>query len=80
MFFNDFFNLILVCKDIELSHGTTRARGVCKDIELSYGRTRARGFFTTTGIASLNLYMLSINLLKHLFIKFSGQPFFKNMF
>ena len=43
MFFNDFFNLILVCKDIELSYGTTRARGVCKDIELSYGRTRARG-------------------------------------
>ena len=34
MFFNDFFNLVLVCKDIEPR----------------YGRTRTRGFFSTVKI------------------------------
>ena len=45
MFFNDFFNLVLVCKDIELR----------------YGRTRTNGIFSTVRIVALTTCMLSIN-------------------
>ena len=56
MHFNDFFNLVLFCKDIEPK----------------YGRTRTRGFFSTVRVVSFTTCMLSINFLKHLFIKSSG--------
>ena len=56
MFFNDFLNLALVCKDFEPS----------------YGKAMTGGFFPTVKVVSLTTCMLSINLLKHLFIKFSG--------
>ena len=63
MFFNDFFNQALVCKDNEPR----------------YGRTSTRGFFSTVRVVSFTTYMLSINLLKHLLVKSSGEPFFKKM-
>ena len=54
--FNDFFNLVLVCKDIELR----------------YGRANIRGFLSTvTVLLSLSLYVLSMNFFKPLFSKFS---------
>ena len=55
MFFNDFFNVVLVCKDIGPR----------------YGRTRTRGFFSAVRVVSFTTGMLSINFLKNLFIKFS---------
>ena len=55
MVFTDFFNLVLVFKDVELR----------------YGRTRARGFLSTVRVVFLLPCMLTIKLLKHLFIKFS---------
>ena len=61
MFFNDFFNLVLVCKDIE-------AR---------YGRTRTRDFFSTVRVVSLTTCMHFINLLKHLFKKLQGSHFLR---
>ena len=54
--FNDFFNLVLVCKDIKPR----------------YGRTRTRGFFSTVRIVYFTTCILSINFLKHFFIKSSG--------
>ena len=45
---------------------------VCNDIEPRYERTRTRGFCSTVRVVSFTMCMLSINLLKHLFIKFSG--------
>ena len=56
MMLNDFFNLILVYKDIEPR----------------YVRTRTRGFLLIVRVVSLITCMLSINLLKYLFVKFSG--------
>ena len=56
MFFNDFFNQALVCKDIEPM----------------YGRTSTRDFFSTVRVVSFTTYMLSINLSKHLLVKSSG--------
>ena len=52
---------------------------VYKDIELKYGRTRTKDFFSTVRVVSLGSRMLYINLLKHLFIKFSEQSFFKKI-
>ena len=54
--FNDFFNLVLVCKDTEPR----------------LGRTRTRSFFSTVRTVSFTTCMSSINLLKYLFIKISG--------
>ena len=51
MFFSNFFNIFLVCKDIKQR----------------YGRTKTRDVFLTVRVVS---YILSINLLKHWFIKF----------
>ena len=45
---------------------------VCEDIEPRYGRTRTRGLFSTVRVVSFTTCMLSINLLKHVYIKFSG--------
>ena len=44
-----------------------------------YGRTRTRGFFSTVRVrvVSFTTCMLSINLLKHLFMKLSVKPFLK---
>ena len=64
MFLDDLFNLVLVCKDIEPK----------------YGRTRTREFFSTVRSVSFTTCMLFKNLLKHLFIKCSGLPFFKEIF
>ena len=44
---------------------------VCKDIELRYGMTRTKDFFSTERAVSLTTCMLSVNLLKDLFVKFS---------
>ena len=56
MFFNNFFNLVLGCNDIEPR----------------YGRTRTRVFFLTVRKVPFTTCILSINFLKHLFIKSSG--------
>lgn len=53
--FNDFFKLVLVCKDFEPI----------------YERTIRWSFFPTVKVVSSTTYMLSMNHLKHLFIKFS---------
>ena len=50
--FNEFFDLVLVCKDTEPR----------------YGRTRTRGFFSAVRVVFLIKKMLFINLLKHTFI------------
>ena len=55
MFFSDFFNLVLVCEDIEPR----------------YGRTRTRDFFSTVRVVYFKICMLSINFLKHFLIKSS---------
>ena len=44
---------------------------VFKDIEPNHERTRITGLFLTVGVVSVTTCMLSINLWKHLFIKFS---------
>ena len=54
--FNDFLNLVVVFKDIEPG----------------YGRIRTRDFFSTVRVVYFTACLLSIKLLKHLFIKFSG--------
>ena len=67
MFFNDFFNLILVCKDIEPR----------------YGKTRAKGFFSSVRVVSFTTCVLSINLLKHKIFKvdiFKNNFFQTNQF
>ena len=56
MFFDYFFNWVLVCKDIEPR----------------YRRTRDRGFFSTVRVVFFTRCMLSINFLNYLFIKSSG--------
>ena len=61
MFSNDLFNFVLNCKYIEPR----------------YGRTKKRGFFSIVRIVSFTICMLSINFLKHLFIKSSEKPFLR---
>ena len=55
MFFNDFFYLVLGRKGIEPR----------------YGRTRIRGYFSTVRVVSFATCMLTIYVLKHVFIKVS---------
>ena len=49
---------------------------VCKDIEprygLNQGMTKTRGFFSAVRVVFFTTCMLSVSLLKHLLIKFSG--------
>ena len=63
MFFNDFFNFVLICKD-------SKPR---------YIRTGTIGIFSTVRVVSFTTFLLSINFLKHLFIKLSRQPYFKKI-
>ena len=69
MFFNDFFNLVLVSMNI---------------IKPSHGRTRLRGFFSTVRVVSVTTSMLIMNFLCVTFSKFSvnfqGSYFFKMFF
>ena len=44
---------------------------VCKDIEPRYEMTRTKDFFSTERVVSLTTCILSITLLKDLFVKFS---------
>ena len=60
MFFNDFFNLVLVSKDIEPSNG----------------RTRTRGFLSTVRVISLTTRMLSINLVTNSFQSILFKPIY----
>ena len=62
--FNDSFNLVLVCKDIEPRNG----------------RTRTRGYFRTFTVVSLTRYMLYLNFLKHSFIKSLRLLFVKKIY
>ena len=50
MFFNDFFDLVVVCKDIEPR----------------YGGTRTRGFFSTVRLVSFTTCMFFIIFLRHI--------------
>ena len=61
MFLNDLINVVIVCEDIGQR----------------YGRTRTKGFISIVRVVPLIRRRLSINLLKNLFIKFSGKLFFK---
>ena len=60
MLFNDFFNLVLVCKDIEPR----------------YGRTRTRGFSSTVRVVSFTTCMLSNNFFKAFIYKIFGVAIF----
>ena len=51
----------------------------CKEIEPINGRNKTGGFIAIVTVVSLTMYMLSMNPLKYLCIKFSGKLFFKNL-